>query len=107
VLSLAAMALQVVVFVGRDRQGRRVVSEIRHVEGFDPSAGQAITNPWFVAGAEGRAVRNPDAPIPVRLLEELVAHGYQPELHGSDDASWMVGREFDHVGLRAGAAAGR
>jgi Flp pilus assembly CpaF family ATPase len=107
VLSLAAMALQVVVFVGRDRQGRRVVAEIRHVEGFDASVGQAITNPWFVAGPDGRAARNPDAPIPVRLLEALVAHGYQPELHGSDHEPWTAGREVDGVGMGAGVAVGR
>jgi hypothetical protein len=98
------MALQVVVFVGRDRQGRRVVSEIRHVEGFDPAGGQAITNPWFVAGVDGRAVRNADAPIPVRLLDELVAHGYEPELHSLSDVPRVAGS--DRLGGRARAAVG-
>lgn len=81
VLSLAALALNVIVFLGRDRDGRRVVSEIRHVEGFDSLSGQAITNEWFVAGTDGRASRNPTAPIPVRLLDELVESGYDPSLH--------------------------
>jgi hypothetical protein len=57
------------------------VAEIRHVEGFDSLSGQAITNEWFVPGIDGRAERNPAAPIPVRLLDELVECGYDPGLH--------------------------
>jgi len=81
VLSLAALALQAIVFVGRDRSGHRVVSEIRQVEGFDASTGQVVTNAWFMPGVTGSACRNPGAPIPVRLLEELVDAGYDPSLH--------------------------
>ncbi|MFN8026910.1 MAG: ATPase, T2SS/T4P/T4SS family [Acidimicrobiia bacterium] len=83
VLSLTALALQAIVFVGRDRSGRRVVSEIRHVEGFDASTGQVVTNAWFMPGVAGAACRNPGAPIPVRLLEELIDAGYDPALHDS------------------------
>lgn len=78
VLQLAAMALDVVVFLARDRSGRRVVAEIRHVDRFDPSSDQVVTDAWWEAGPDGRAVRNPSAPIPVSLLDELVAHGYEP-----------------------------
>ena len=35
VLQLAALALDVIVFLARDRTGRRVVSEVRHVQRFD------------------------------------------------------------------------
>ena len=81
VLQLAALALDVIVFVARDRGGRRVISEVRHVARFDPDSHQVVTDEWFHPGADGRAVRNPTAPIPVALLDELVDHGYDPTLH--------------------------
>lgn len=81
VLQLAALALDVVVFLALDRNGRRVVAEVRHVVGFDQQTGQVITDAWFMPGSDGRAARNPGAPIPNRLLDELVAHGYNPRLH--------------------------
>jgi Flp pilus assembly CpaF family ATPase len=81
VLQLAALALDVIVFVARDRTGRRVVSEVRSVNRFDPDSGQVVTDEWFHPGPDGRAVRNPSAPIPVAMLDELVDHGYDPSLH--------------------------
>ena len=81
VLQLAALALDVIVFLTRDRTGRRVVSEIRHVQGFDSGSGQVVTDEWFHPGECGHAVRNHAAPIPVRLLDELVSHGYDPTRH--------------------------
>jgi hypothetical protein len=36
---------------------------------------------WFQAGGDGRAAPNPTSPIPVDLLDELVAHGYHPAWH--------------------------
>jgi len=81
VLQLAALALDVIVFIAQDRSGRRVISEIRHVQRFDPDAGQVVTDEWFHPDEDGRAVRNHAAPIPVRLLDELVEHGYDPTLH--------------------------
>lgn len=81
VLQLAALALDVIVFVGRDRAGRRVISEVRHVARFDPDSQQVVTDEWFHPAPDGRAVRNPNAPIPVALLDELVEHGYDPALH--------------------------
>ncbi|MFZ6003067.1 MAG: CpaF family protein [Actinomycetota bacterium] len=81
VLQLAALALDVIVFITRDRSGRRIISEVRYVQRFDPDAGQIVTDEWFHPGEDGRAVRNAAAPIPVRLLDELVDHGYDPSLH--------------------------
>ena len=63
------------------RDGRRVVSEIRHVDHYDPDTAQVVTDVWFGAGPDGVATPNPTSPIPVRLLDELVAHGYDPSLH--------------------------
>jgi pilus assembly protein CpaF len=81
VLQLAALALDVIVFVARDRTGRRVVAEVRSVNRFDPDSGRVVTDEWFHPGPDGRAVRNPSAPIPVAMLDELVDHGYDPALH--------------------------
>jgi pilus assembly protein CpaF len=81
VLQLAALALDVIVFLGRDRAGHRVVSEVRYVQRFDNDSGQVVTDEWFTPDRDGHAVQNPTAPIPVRLLDELVNHGYDPSLH--------------------------
>jgi hypothetical protein len=81
VMQLASLALDAVVFLSKTRDGRRVVSEIRHVDHYDPDTGQVVTDVWFGAGPDGVATPNPTSPIPVRLLDELVAHGYDPSLH--------------------------
>lgn len=81
VLQLAALALDVIVFLARDRAGRRVIAEVRYVQRFDSDSGQVVTDEWFHSDPDGHAVRNPAAPIPVRLLDELVDHGYDPTLH--------------------------
>ena len=86
VLQLAALALDVIVFVARDRSGRRVVAEVRSVNRFDPDSGRVVTDEWFHPGPSGRAVRNPSAPIPVALLDELVDHGYDPALHEGESS---------------------
>jgi len=86
VLQLAALALDAVVFVNRTRDGRRVVAEIRHVDRYEPDGGQVVTDVWFMPGPDGHAVPNPTSPIPVRLLDELVAYGYDPGLHQSAGA---------------------
>lgn len=81
VLQLAALALDVVIFIARDRAGARFVAEVRYVDRYDHDSNQIVTDEWFTPGASGRAVPNPTSPIPVRLLDELVAHGYDPSLH--------------------------
>jgi pilus assembly protein CpaF len=83
ILQLAALALDFVVFVTKTPDGRRVVAEVRYVQGYDHSSGQIITDELFVPGPDGCAVRNPLAPIPVQLFDELVRHGYNPSLHES------------------------
>lgn len=85
VLQLAALALDVVVFLRRDRAGRRVVSEVRHVARFDTDSGQIVTDEWFCPGPEMSAVKNPGAPIPVQLLDELIEAGYDPTAHQKSD----------------------
>lgn len=84
VMQLAALALDAVVFVNRDRDGRRIVAEIRRVDHYDADAGQVVTDVWFQPGPDGHAVANPTSPIPVGLLDELVAHGYDPGLHTAE-----------------------
>ncbi len=86
VMQLASLALDAVVFLSKTRDGRRVVSEIRHVDHYDPDTAQVVTDVWFGAGPDGVATPNPTSPIPVRLLDELVAHGYDPSLH--ERGSW-------------------
>ena len=85
VYELAAQALDVVVFVEQLPDGRRVVSEICHVESYAPSTGQMVIGEWFVPGPEGIAVPNPESPIPLELLDRLREHGYDPRLHRVDD----------------------
>lgn len=80
---LAALALDAVLFVNRDRSGRRVLAEIRGVDRFDPDTRQVVTDAWFEPGPDGRARPNPTSPIPVRLLDELAEYGYDPRLHGA------------------------
>ncbi len=78
IYELAAQAIDLVVFVARDTDRRRVVAEVRHVERFDPDTGRMVTDAWFTADQRtGRATRA--GVIPVHLLDELVAHGYRPE----------------------------
>jgi pilus assembly protein CpaF len=84
VLELAALAIDVVVFVSRAPGGRRVVAEIRHVDRFDHATGQVVTDLWFRPGPEGVAVPNPMSPIPVALLDDLIGAGYDPALHARD-----------------------
>lgn len=80
VLRAAAEGLDLIVHLGRARDGRRVVVEVLHVGEFDESAGRPVTDQWYLPDREGCAVRNPKAPIPVDLLDDLVAQGYDPRL---------------------------
>jgi Flp pilus assembly CpaF family ATPase len=76
ILALAALALDLVIFVARDKDGQRVVAEIRHVGRFDLDSEQVVSDAWFVPDGAGHAA--PASVIPVSLLDELVANGYQP-----------------------------
>jgi len=91
VLQTAAFALDLVVYLDLTTDGRRVVSEISQVRGYDAGDKQVITNEWFVPGPDRAAVRNPNSPIPVDMLDLLMEHGYEPDLHrdsGLDGRMW-------------------
>lgn len=81
VLQTAAFALDLIVYLDRTPDGRRVVSEITQVLDYDAQDNRIITNQWFVQGPDKAAVRNPRSPIPVDMLDVLLDHGYDPYLH--------------------------
>jgi pilus assembly protein CpaF len=81
VLQTAAFALDLIVYVDLTPDKRRVISEITQVCDYDFEHKQVITNEWFVPGPDKAAIRNPDAPIPIDILDRLVDHGYDPDLH--------------------------
>lgn len=87
--SLVAVAVDVVIVLGTDTEGRRAVSEVLLVDDrHDPELHQPRTHPLFVRDREtGRAVPNPTSPMPVDLLDELAGHGYDPSLHTAEQAS--------------------
>ncbi len=80
---LAASAIDLLVFIAKTRHGRFVAS-IRQVLSADGR--QVVTNEIFEPGADGRAV--PGTPIPVGLLDDLIAEGYDPEYHHSAAGWW-------------------
>ena len=88
VLQTAAYALDLVLYLDRARDGRRVLAEITQVLDYDPTDRRIVTNDWFVPGPDGAAVPNPRALIPVDVLDLLVEHGYQPELHHDAVGAW-------------------
>jgi Flp pilus assembly CpaF family ATPase len=81
ILQTAAFALDLVVYLDLTPDRRRVISEISQVVGYDPNDKQVITNEWFVPGLDRAAIRNPTAPIPVDMMDLLMDHGYEPDLH--------------------------
>ncbi len=87
VLQTAAYALDLIVYLDKTTDGRRVVSEITQVLDYEPNDRQVITNALFVPGPYGDAVRNPSSPIPVGTLDLLLEHGYEPALH-RDGGGW-------------------
>ena len=80
---LASAAIDLLVFIAKTRQGRFVAS-IRQVVGWEGQ--QVVTNELFRPRPDGRAA--PAAPIPTDLLDELVAEGYDPELHDRLEGWW-------------------
>jgi Flp pilus assembly CpaF family ATPase len=86
VLQTAAFALDLVVYLDLSTDRRRVISEVTQVLDYDVEHKQVITNEWFVPGPARAAVRNPNSPIPIELLDHLIEHGYDPDLH--PEAHW-------------------
>jgi pilus assembly protein CpaF len=80
VLDTAADALDLVVYLDVTPAGRRVVSEIAYVRGFDSRDRIVVTDEWYTPGPDRAAVRNPLAPPPAKLVQELVDYGYDPTL---------------------------
>ncbi|MBW3609673.1 MAG: CpaF family protein, partial [Actinobacteria bacterium] len=80
---LASAAIDLLVFIAKTRQGRFVAS-VRQVVGCEGQ--QVVTNELFRPRPDGRAA--PAAPIPADLLDELVAEGYDPELHDRPEGWW-------------------
>jgi pilus assembly protein CpaF len=78
---LASLAINLVVFIDHAPDGHRVVSEVRHVVGYDNIGENVITNELFIPNEQRAAVPNPDAPLPQHLRNTLLAHGYNPNLH--------------------------
>jgi Flp pilus assembly CpaF family ATPase len=78
ILRRAAASLKLVIYLDRAFDGRRVVSEIRQVAGFDPVAQAVVTNEIFVPGPDGAAVLNPHSQISSPLRATLEAHGHLP-----------------------------
>jgi Flp pilus assembly CpaF family ATPase len=87
ILQTAAFALDLIVYLDRTPDGRRVVSEITQVLDYDPTDKQIITNEWYVAGPDRAAVRNPGAPIPIDMLDRLIDNGYDPD-PGRTGGAW-------------------
>jgi pilus assembly protein CpaF len=80
---LAASAIDLVVYLAKSRHGRYVAS-VRQITGFDGN--QVATNEVFRPGPDGRAV--PGSPLPVDLVDELAAEGYDPSLHRNPNGWW-------------------
>ena len=80
---LAASALDLLIYIAKGRRGRFVAS-VRQVVAADGDL--VVTNEVFRPGADGRAV--PGVPIPVELLEDLGAEGYDPSFHHNQAGWW-------------------
>ena len=88
ILRRAAMSLQLVVYLDRAADGRRVVSEVRQVAGFDPVHQTVVTNEIFVPGPDGAAVPNQHSQIPAAIRTRLEAEGYVSSFRGGFNGEW-------------------
>ena len=80
---LAASALDLIVYLARPRN-RRFVSSVRQVTGFDGE--QVSTNELFRSTPDGTV--QDATPIPVELVEELEAAGFEPDLWHQRPRLW-------------------
>jgi pilus assembly protein CpaF len=80
---LAASAIDLVVYLARPRN-QRFVASVRQVTGFDGE--QVTTNELFRTAGDGSPL---DAtPIPVDLVAELEASGFEPDLWRGGSGGW-------------------
>lgn len=80
-----AASLDWVVHVHKLRDGRRVVSSLREVVGFEGA--QVISNEVFSLGRDGRAVLS-QVPFVDSTLERLIADGLDPSVLDHPDGGW-------------------
>lgn len=80
---LASSAIDLIVYLSKQRQ-HRFVSSVRQVTGFDGD--QVSTNELFRGGPEGAMTDG--TPIPVDLVEELEAFGFEPDLWPTRIGAW-------------------
>ena len=87
-LQTAAYALDLIVYLDKTPDGRRVVSEITQVLDYDAaSTGRSSPTTGSCPGPSRRRGAQPGAPIPVDTLDLLLEHGYEPALH-RDGSGW-------------------
>jgi pilus assembly protein CpaF len=88
--SIAALlisdAVDLFVHLGRDRQGRRAVTEICEVAGWNGNEVQL--NRLFVAGPDGRGIPQPH--LTDLRRSKLVAHGFEDHLLLNESGWWSV-----------------
>lgn len=79
-LALAGEALDLVVFMSRDRGSKAgYVSSIHYVEGYKPESGHVATTTVFAPGPDGRAV--PAGGVPHAIRAVIDEHGYDTATH--------------------------
>jgi len=81
---LVATAVDLVVPLGADPGGRRVVSSVREV--IDADGPIVVSNEVFRPGSDGRAV--PAAPLRAETTDALVAAGFDPALLDRPGGRW-------------------
>ena len=80
-----AASLDWVIHLHKLRDGRRVVSSVREITGYD--AAQVISNEVFTPDPFGRASFS-GRPFQERTLDTLIDHGFDPRLLDVSDGTW-------------------
>jgi Flp pilus assembly CpaF family ATPase len=84
-VSLVASAVNVIVQLGRDHDGKRVISSVREVCGHEDS--MLITNELYAPDSDGRAQYC--TPLRPQSLDRLIGAGLDPAAWQEGMASWM------------------
>jgi len=80
-----AASLDLVIHVAKARDGRRVVTSVREVTGFDGA--MVVSNEIFAPDASGRAIPT-GRPLREHTLDALVDAGFDPSLLDGPDGGW-------------------